>query len=132
MTNYRNPAPTVDIIIELIDSPHRPILLIERKNPPFGWAIPGGFVDYGESVETAAIREAYEEISLEVQLIEQFHVYSDPSRDARQHKSGFFISGNSPNLYALITIAFSMIIVVIGIIKSVPHIRPLVKIKNCC
>ncbi len=85
MTNYRNPAPTVDIIIELIDSPHRPIVLIERKNPPFGWAIPGGFVDYGESVETAAIREAYEEISLQVQLIEQFHVYSDPNRDPRQH-----------------------------------------------
>ncbi|MFN7865327.1 MAG: NUDIX domain-containing protein, partial [bacterium] len=85
MTTYRNPAPTVDIIIELIDSPHRPIVLIERKNPPFGWAIPGGFLDYGESVETAAIREAYEEISLQVQLIEQFHVYSDPNRDARQH-----------------------------------------------
>ncbi|AOX02933.1 NUDIX hydrolase [Moorena producens PAL-8-15-08-1] len=84
-TQYRNPAPTVDIIIELIDRPHRPIILIERENPPLGWAIPGGFVDYGESVETAAVREAKEEISLEVELIEQFQVYSDPSRDARKH-----------------------------------------------
>ncbi|MEG3439110.1 NUDIX hydrolase [Pannus brasiliensis CCIBt3594] len=82
---YRNPTPTVDIIIELLDSPHRPIVLIERKNPPYGWAIPGGFVDYGESVETAAIREALEEVNLEVELIEQFQVYSDPDRDPRQH-----------------------------------------------
>jgi 8-oxo-dGTP diphosphatase len=82
---FRNPVPTVDIIIELIDQPHRPIILIERQNPPYGWAIPGGFVDYGESVETAAIREAKEEISLEVELIEQFLVYSDPNRDPRQH-----------------------------------------------
>jgi 8-oxo-dGTP diphosphatase len=83
--NYRNPAPTVDIIIELSDRPARPIVLIERKNPPWGWAIPGGFVDYGESVETAAIREAKEETGLDIELIEQFHVYSDPSRDPRQH-----------------------------------------------
>ncbi len=82
---YRNPVPTVDIIVELVDRPHRPIILIERKNPPLGWAIPGGFVDYGESVETAAVREAQEEISLQVELIEQFHVYSHPNRDPRQH-----------------------------------------------
>ena len=82
---YRNPAPTVDIIIELIDKPERPIILIERKNPPYGWAIPGGFVDYGESVETAAKREAQEETGLEVTLIEQFYVYSDPNRDPRKH-----------------------------------------------
>ena len=82
---FRNPIPTVDIIIELVDQPHRPIILIDRKNPPHGWAIPGGFVDYGESVETAARREAQEEVRLTVELIEQFHVYSDPKRDPRQH-----------------------------------------------
>lgn len=82
---YRNPAPTVDIIIELIDRPHRPIILIERLNPPFGWAIPGGFMDYGESVETTALREAREEIGLDIDLLEQFHVYSDPGRDERKH-----------------------------------------------
>jgi 8-oxo-dGTP diphosphatase len=82
---YRNPTPTVDIIIELIDRPHRPIILIERLNPPHGWALPGGFVDYGESLETAAVREAQEEIGLDVELIEQFHCYSAPDRDPRQH-----------------------------------------------
>lgn len=82
---HRNPVPTVDIIIELSDRPQRPIVLIERKNPPHGWAIPGGFVDYGESIEMAARREALEETSLEIDLVEQFHVYSDPKRDPRQH-----------------------------------------------
>ena len=82
---HRNPTPTVDIIIELIDRPGRPIVLIERKNEPMGWAIPGGFVDYGESIETAAVREAEEEVSLKVKLIEQFYVYSAPDRDPRQH-----------------------------------------------
>jgi 8-oxo-dGTP diphosphatase len=82
---YRNPTPTTDIIIELIDRPHRPIVLIERLNPPHGWALPGGFVDYGESLETAAIREAKEEVGLAVSLIEQFHLYSAPDRDPRQH-----------------------------------------------
>ena len=82
---HRNPAPTVDIIIELLDRPHRPIILIERHNPPLGWALPGGFIDYGESAEAAAQREAEEEIGLRVQLIEQFQVYSDPDRDPRQH-----------------------------------------------
>jgi 8-oxo-dGTP diphosphatase len=81
----RNPAPTVDIIIELSDRLEKPIVLIERLNEPFGWAIPGGFVDYGESLETAAIREAKEEVSLDVELVEQFYVYSDPNRDPRQH-----------------------------------------------
>jgi 8-oxo-dGTP diphosphatase len=78
---YRNPTPTVDIIIELNDR----IVLIDRLNEPYGWAIPGGFVDYGETVETAAIREAAEETSLEISLLEQFYVYSDPARDARKH-----------------------------------------------
>ena len=82
---YRNPAPTVDLIIEMIDRPHRPIVLIERLNIPHGWALPGGFVDYGESVEAAAVREAKEETTLSVTLIEQFQVYSDPKRDERKH-----------------------------------------------
>jgi len=85
MATYRNPAPTVDIIIELIDRPHRPILLIERLNPPYGWALPGGFVDYGEAVEVAARREAQEETGLVVELVDLLSVYSDPQRDPRQH-----------------------------------------------
>jgi 8-oxo-dGTP diphosphatase len=83
--SHQNPVPTVDIIIELVDRPHRPIVLIKRRNPPLGWAIPGGFVDYGETVEAAAQREALEETGLQVELIEQFHVYSNPRRDRRQH-----------------------------------------------
>jgi ADP-ribose pyrophosphatase YjhB (NUDIX family) len=78
---YRNPVPTVDIIIEVEGR----IVLIERKNPPFGWALPGGFVDYGESFETAALREAKEETGLSVFNLHQFHTYSDPGRDERQH-----------------------------------------------
>jgi 8-oxo-dGTP diphosphatase len=80
--NHRNPVPTVDIIIEVAGGG---VVLIERKNVPHGWALPGGFVDYGESLEAAAVREAKEETSLEVQLIEQFYSYSDPSRDPRKH-----------------------------------------------
>ncbi|MBP1749165.1 MAG: hydrolase [Deltaproteobacteria bacterium] len=75
------PLLTVDIIIKF----QKGIVLVERKNPPSGWALPGGFVDVGESVETAAVREAKEETSLDVKLIEQFHVYSDPDRDPRFH-----------------------------------------------
>jgi 8-oxo-dGTP diphosphatase len=82
MEQPRNPAPTVDVIIEL-DSGG--IVLIRRKNPPPGWALPGGFIDYGESAEDAAVREALEETSLQVQLVELLHVYSDPKRDPRQH-----------------------------------------------
>ncbi len=78
----KNPFPTVDIIIELEG---KGIVLIRRKNPPYGWAIPGGFVDYGESIEDAAVREALEETSLHVELLRQFHVYSSPDRDPRFH-----------------------------------------------
>lgn len=84
-TKYRNPFPTVDIIIETVTADKEGIVLIKRKNPPYGWAIPGGFVDYGESLEQAAVREAEEETSLKVKLKRQFHTYSDPSRDPRHH-----------------------------------------------
>lgn len=82
MGGYQNPLPTVDIIIEIGS---KGIVLIKRKNPPFGWAIPGGFVDYGESLEEAAIREAKEETDLDVKLDKQLHTYSDPERDPRHH-----------------------------------------------
>lgn len=78
---YRNPIPTVDIIIDIGGK----IILIKRKNPPLGWALPGGFVDEGETVENAALREALEETGLNIKNIKQFHVYSDPARDPRKH-----------------------------------------------
>ena len=79
---YKNPLPTVDIIIEL---DNKGIVLIKRAKEPFGWAIPGGFVDYGESLEEAAKREAKEETSLEVELVGQLGAYSAPERDPRHH-----------------------------------------------
>lgn len=78
---HRNPVPTVDLIIEVAGG----IVLIERSNPPPGWALPGGFVDYGETLESAARREAREETGLAVTLVRQFHTYSAPERDPRQH-----------------------------------------------
>ena len=89
VSSYRNPFPTVDIIIELTDG----IVLIERKNPPYGWALPGGFVDYGESLENAAIREAKEETSLDIIELKLLGCYSDPARDKRFHTiSAVFIA----------------------------------------
>ncbi len=86
MKKHRNPVPTVDIIIEIKREGVIPgIVLIKRKNPPYGWALPGGFVDYGESLEEAALREAKEETSLDVELKGQLHTYSDPARDPRHH-----------------------------------------------
>ncbi len=79
---YLNPLPTVDIIIEMEGGG---IVLIKRRNPPRGWALPGGFVDYGESLEDAARREAKEETGLQVELRRQMHTYSDPARDPRHH-----------------------------------------------
>ena len=91
---FQNPIPTVDLIIEIAGG----IVLIERVNAPYGWALPGGYVDYGESVEVAALREAHEETSLKVDLIGQFHTYSDPNRDKRQHNiSVVFIARASGN-----------------------------------
>lgn len=81
VTTYRNPFPTVDIIIRQGSR----IVLIERKNEPLGWALPGGFVDYGESLEQAAQREALEETALRLKNLQQFRAYSEPDRDPRQH-----------------------------------------------
>ncbi|MDP2106251.1 MAG: NUDIX hydrolase [Desulfobulbaceae bacterium] len=77
----KHPVPTVDIIIQINNG----IVLVKRRYPPLGWALPGGFVDYGESLEHAAIREAKEETSLDICLHKQFKTYSDPSRDQRRH-----------------------------------------------
>jgi 8-oxo-dGTP diphosphatase len=79
------PLLAADILIELIDQPGRPFVLIERANPPFGWAVPGGFVDVGETVERAAIREAKEEVCLDVKLTALLGIYSNPERDPRNH-----------------------------------------------
>jgi 8-oxo-dGTP diphosphatase len=85
MSTPKTPLLTVDIIIEMVDRPGRPIVLIERRYPPPGWALPGGFVDVGETLETAARREALEETALEVELKLLLGCYSDPARDARGH-----------------------------------------------
>ena len=80
----KTPFVTVDAIIEMGDG----IVIIERKNPPFGWALPGGFVDYGESLEDAVTREAKEETGLSIHGLVQLHTYSDPLRDPRFHTIG--------------------------------------------
>lgn len=79
---FKNPIPSVDIIIELEDES---IVMVYRRNEPVGWALPGGFVDYGETLEEAARREALEETSLEITNLKQMHTYSDPERDPRHH-----------------------------------------------
>jgi len=79
--HYRNPIPTVDAIVEIDGG----ILLVRRKNPPYGWALPGGFVDYGETLEEAITREIKEESNLKVDSLRQFHTYSAPDRDPRFH-----------------------------------------------
>lgn len=79
---FKNPIPTVDCIVE---QPGERVVLIKRKNPPEGWALPGGFVDEGEPLHAACVREVREETGLEVDLSEQFFTYSDPARDPRKH-----------------------------------------------
>lgn len=90
MDSYKNPVPTVDVVILMHEDPNDEILkdrivLVRRKNPPHGWALPGGFVNEGESYAYAAIREVKEETGLDIDLTEQFHTYSDPARDPRRH-----------------------------------------------
>jgi 8-oxo-dGTP diphosphatase len=86
VAEYKSPMPVVDIIIEMPTAAGRPgVVLIERKNEPHGWAIPGGFVDYSETVEAAAVREAKEETGLDIRNLRQMQVFSDPARDPRYH-----------------------------------------------
>lgn len=92
MSRPVTPLLAADIIIRTDDDPHR-IVLIERRNPPHGWALPGGFVDVGETLEAAALREAREETCLEVTLEALLGCYSDPARDTRGHTvSAVFIA----------------------------------------
>lgn len=95
---FRNPLPTVDVVILL---PGRGVVLVERANTPFGWALPGGFVDYGESCESAAVREAREETGLEVTLTGLVGVYSAPDRDPRHHTLSVVYSGMAEDPAAL-------------------------------
>jgi 8-oxo-dGTP diphosphatase len=89
------PAPTVDVLIEMETDGKPALVFIERRHEPLGWAIPGGFVDEGETVAAAARREALEETELEVELSELFHVYSDPSRDPRRHTMSVVFIGTA-------------------------------------
>lgn len=95
---YKNPTPTVDIVIFF---PPEKIVLIERKNFPFGWALPGGFIDYGEKAEHAAIREAKEETGLDVELTGILGVYSHPGRDPRSHTLSVVYTAYALNVHAL-------------------------------
>jgi len=96
---YKNPFPTVDIIIKAKEkNKFKGIVLIYRKNDPIMWALPGGFVDYGETVEEAALREAYEETNLKVYNLKQFHVYSDPKRDPRKHTLSVVFIGEAEGI----------------------------------
>lgn len=100
---YRNPVPTVDVVIFVpgLTSGDDGVVLIERANPPSGWALPGGFVDYGETCEQAAVRECREETGLDVILTGLLGVYSDPTRDPRQHTMSVVYTGLARDIGAL-------------------------------
>ena len=116
MENKDRPRLAADIIIQYKEG----IVIIERKYKPEGFAIPGGFVEYGETVEQAAIREAKEETNLDIKLVRQFHTYSDPKRDPRHHTvSVVFIASASGQLKA-------------GDDAKQAHIFPLNNIPNLC
>jgi len=95
MARPRTPEIAVDVVIELLDRPGRPIVLIERKGPPAGHALPGGFMDIGETVEDAARREVREETGLDVRLTRLLGVYSDPARDPRGHTVSIVFVGTA-------------------------------------
>ncbi len=95
---FRNPTPTVDIVIY---TPGRGVVLIERANPPHGFALPGGFVNYEERVEQAAVREAWEETGLEVELTGLLGVYSDPARDPRKHTLSVVFTAQAQDMATL-------------------------------
>ncbi len=99
--SYRNPFPTTDVIIYDPENSARGVVLIERMNPPYGFAIPGGFIDYGESAEHAAVREMREETSLDVELLGLLGVYSAPHRDPRSHTMSVVYVGKATNPDAL-------------------------------
>jgi ADP-ribose pyrophosphatase YjhB (NUDIX family) len=92
---YRNPLLTVDAIVTI---PGQGVVLIQRRNPPPGWALPGGFVDYGESLEEAVRREILEETGLELERLAQFKAYSDPRRDSRHHTVTVVFTGDGIGL----------------------------------
>ena len=94
---YRNPIPTVDVLIELVGRPGE-LVFIERRGVPVGWALPGGFVDEGEFLADAAMREAKEETGLDVTIVELFHAYSNPARDPRQHTTSTVFIGIAAGL----------------------------------
>ncbi|MEW5773913.1 MAG: NUDIX hydrolase [Thermodesulfobacteriota bacterium] len=98
VTVHVNPVPTVDVVIFL---PGQGVVLVERRNPPLGFALPGGFVDYGETVERAAVREAREETGLDVELTGLLGVYSHPSRDARLHTISVVFTAQARDTAAL-------------------------------
>jgi 8-oxo-dGTP diphosphatase len=97
VSEYRNPKPTVDVLIELEDRPGE-LVFIERAKDPIGLALPGGFIDEGEWVADAAVREVKEETGLDVELVELFHVYSDPARDKRMHTMSTVFIGKARGL----------------------------------
>jgi 8-oxo-dGTP diphosphatase len=97
VSEYKNPKPTVDVLIELEDRPGE-LVFIERAHEPIGLALPGGFVDEGEWVADAAVREVKEETGLDVELVELFHVYSDPARDKRMHTVSTVFIGKARGL----------------------------------